>query len=155
MSQSSEAGITAAGQASSAGYAGDVDVTEAWEAIKSDPGAVLVDVRTQAEWNFVGVPDLSESGKQPVLVEWQVFPTMEINASFVDAVSAAAPDKSKPVYFLCRSGARSKSAAMAMTQAGYATCYNISDGFEGGHDADQHRGATGGWKARGLPWVQG
>ncbi len=155
MSQSSESGITAAGQASSAGYAGDVDVTEAWEAIKSDPGAVLVDVRTQAEWNFVGVPDLSESGKQPVLVEWQVFPTMEINASFIDAVSAAAPDRSKPVYFLCRSGARSKSAAMAMTQAGYATCYNISDGFEGGHDADRHRGATTGWKARSLPWVQG
>ena len=155
MSQSSGSGVTAAGQAGSAGYAGDVDVTEAWEAIKSDPGAVLVDVRTQAEWNFVGVPDLSEGGKQPVLVEWQVFPTMEINASFIDTVSAAAPDKSQPVYFLCRSGARSKSAAMAMTQAGYATCYNISDGFEGGHDADQHRGRTSGWKARGLPWVQG
>lgn len=155
MSQSSESGMTAAGQASRAGYAGDVDVTEAWEAIKSDPGAVLVDVRTQAEWNFVGVPDLSESGKQPVLVEWQVFPTMEINASFVDVVSAAAPDKAAPVYFLCRSGARSKSAAMAMTQAGYATCYNISNGFEGSHDADQHRGSTNGWKASGLPWVQG
>ena len=155
MSQSSESGGSAAGQASSGGYAGDVDVTEAWEAVKTNPGAVLVDVRTQAEWNFVGVPDLSEGGKEPVLVEWQVFPTMQVNASFVDAVSAAAPDKASPVYFLCRSGARSKSAAMAMTQAGYQTCYNISDGFEGSHDTNQHRGATNGWKASGLPWVQG
>lgn len=154
MSESSGSGVTA-GQASNIGYAGDVDVKQAWDAVTGNSAAVLVDVRTQAEWNFVGVPDLSESGKQPVLVEWQVFPTMEINASFVDAVSAAAPDKSAPVYFLCRSGARSKSAAMAMTQAGYEICYNISDGFEGSHDADQHRGGVNGWKANGLPWVQG
>lgn len=155
MNQSSASGGPAAGQASSGGYAGDVDVTEAWDAVKTNSDAVLVDVRTQAEWNFVGVPDLSESGKEPVLVEWQVFPTMQVNESFVDAVSAAAPDKSAPIYFLCRSGARSKSAAMAMTQAGYEACYNISDGFEGSQDANRHRGATNGWKARGLPWVQG
>tara|TARA_Y100000590_G_C14834789_1_gene681579 strand:- start:127 stop:477 length:351 start_codon:yes stop_codon:yes gene_type:complete len=116
---------------------------------------MLVDVRTRAEWNFVGVPDLSEAGKEPVLVEWQAFPAMEINASFVDAVSSVAPDKNAPIYFLCRSGARSKSAAMAMTAVGYSACYNISDGFEGPHDVAQHRGSTAGWKARGLPWVQG
>tara|TARA_R110002126_G_scaffold1443_29_gene8456 strand:- start:9062 stop:9529 length:468 start_codon:yes stop_codon:yes gene_type:complete len=155
MSQASGSGVAAAGQVNSVGYAGDVDVTEAWEAVKGNPGAVLVDVRTQAEWNFVGVPDLSESGKDPVLVEWQTFPTMEINASFVETVSAAAPDKSAPVYFLCRSGARSKSAAMAMTQAGYAACYNISDGFEGSPDSQRHRGSVNGWKANGLPWIQG
>ena len=155
MSDTSAPKGAAAGQASGAGYAGDVDVAEAWEGIRNNSGAVLVDVRTQAEWNFVGVPDLSSAGKQPVLVEWQVFPTMDVNASFVDAVAAAAPDKSAPIYFLCRSGARSKSAAMAMTQAGYAECYNISQGFEGPHDAERHRGSTDGWKARGLPWVQG
>lgn len=154
MSQSSGSGVTA-GQAGNAGYAGDVDVTDAWDAVKNNPGAVLVDVRTAAEWNFVGVPDLSEGGKEPVLVEWQVFPTMEINASFVDAVSAAAPDRTAPIYFLCRSGARSKSAAIAMTQAGYETCYNISDGFEGAPDAARHRGRVNGWKASGLPWIQG
>ena len=44
---------------------------------------------------------------------------------------------------------------MALTQAGYAACYNISDGFEGPHDKNRHRGSTAGWKARGLPWVQG
>jgi rhodanese-related sulfurtransferase len=155
MNDSSAPENTAAGQAGGAGYAGDVDVVTAWEGVKSTANAVLVDVRTQAEWNFVGVPDLSSAEKQPVLVEWQVFPTMDLNASFVDAVSAAAPDKSAPIYFLCRSGARSKSAAIAMTQAGYAECYNIAQGFEGPHDAEQHRGATDGWKARGLPWIQG
>ncbi|CAN0524306.1 unnamed protein product, partial [Laminaria digitata] len=113
MSQSSGSGVTAAGQAGAAGYAGDVDVTAAWDGVKNNPGAVLVDVRTKAEWNFVGIPDLSEAGKEPVLIEWQVFPTMDVNASFVDAVIAAAPDKSQPIYFLCRPGARSRSAAMA------------------------------------------
>ena len=155
MSQSSAPTSAAAGQASGAGYAGDVDVVAAWDGVKSMPSAVLVDVRTQAEWNFVGVPDLSSADKRPILVEWQVFPTMELNGSFVDAVSAAAPDKSAPIYFLCRSGARSKSAAISVTQAGYAECYNIAQGFEGPHDSEQHRGSIDGWKARGLPWVQG
>jgi len=155
MSQSSGSGATTARQASRVGYAGDVDVTEAWEGVKNSPGAVLVDVRTNAEWNFVGIPDLSEAGKEPVLVEWQMFPTMDVNASFVDAVVAAAPDKEQPIYFLCRSGARSKSAAMALTQAGYSACFNISEGFEGPHDQNRHRGSAAGWKASGLPWVQG
>lgn len=155
MGQSSASGRTAAGQAGSVGYAGDVDATEAWEGLRSNPDAVLVDVRTKPEWTFVGVPDLAEAGKEVVLIEWQVYPSMETNASFVEAVSEAAPDKSAPVYFLCRSGARSKAAAIAMTQAGYATCYNVAGGFEGPQDADRHRGTTDGWKARGLPWMQG
>ena len=155
MSQSSGAGVDAAGHVGSSGYAGDVDVTEAWEVVKGNSGAVLVDVRTKAEWNFVGIPDLSEASKEPVLIEWQIFPTMEVNPSFVDAVAAASPDKSQPIYFLCRSGARSKSAAMALTQSGYAACFNISEGFEGPHNQNRHRGSTSGWKASGLPWVQG
>ena len=155
MGQSSESATTNHGQAGRLAYAGDVDVTEAWKGLTNNPGAVLVDVRTQAEWNFVGIPDLSEAGKEPFLIEWQVFPTMDVNATFVDAVVAAAPDKSQPIYFLCRSGVRSKSAAMSLTQAGYAACFNISEGFEGPHDQNRHRGYTAGWKASGLPWVQG
>lgn len=155
MSQQSASGNSTAGQAGGAGYAGDVDVAEAWEALKSEPDAVLVDVRTKAEWNFVGIPDLSETGKEPVLVEWQVFPTMETNGAFVDSVSAAVPKRDARIYFLCRTGGRSKAAAIAMTQAGYAHCFNVSDGFEGPHDARQHRGTSRGWKASGLPWVQG
>lgn len=155
MSQSSASGHPAAGQASVAGYAGDVDVADAWEALQKDPDAVLVDVRTKAEWTFVGVPDLSGAGKETVLVEWQEFPTMAVNPSFVETVKANVSDVSSPVYFLCRSGARSKSAAIALTEAGYQTCYNISEGFEGPHDAERHRGKADGWKARGLPWLQG
>ncbi|MEE2996747.1 MAG: rhodanese-like domain-containing protein [Pseudomonadota bacterium] len=155
MNDSSAPASTAAGQFGSAGYAGDVDVVEAWEAVKDTPNSMLVDVRTKAEWNFVGVPDLSSVNKEPVLVEWQDFPKMDVNGSFVDAVAAAAPDKSTPIYFLCRSGARSKSAAIAMTQVGYVECFNIAQGFEGPHDVAHHRGSTDGWKARGLPWVQG
>ena len=155
MTQTSAPGVVAAGQATSADYAGDVDATEAWEKLKADPAAVLVDVRTQAEWNFVGVPDLAEAGKEAVLVEWQVFPTMGVNPNFVSTVRDAVPDSDAPIYFLCRSGARSKSAAIALTREGYAHCYNISAGFEGPHDAGRHRGTTDGWKARGLPWMQG
>lgn len=155
MSQQSASGNTDAGQASGAGYAGDVDVSVAWEAVKSDPNAVLVDVRTKAEWNFVGIPDLSEAGKEPVLVEWQIYPSMEANPEFVDSVRAAVSDPQAPVYFLCRTGGRSRAAAIAMTGAGYAHCYNVSDGFEGPHDGHRHRGTSLGWKASGLPWVQG
>ncbi|HZF36618.1 MAG TPA: rhodanese-like domain-containing protein, partial [Candidatus Angelobacter sp.] len=65
-----------------------------------------------------------------------------------------ATDREAPIFFLCRSGARSRAAAMAMTQAGYARCYNIANGFEGNHDAERHRGKAAGWKADGLPWTQ-
>ena len=61
---------------------------------------------------------------------------------------------SAPVYFLCRSGARSRAAALAMTQAGQERCYNIADGFEGPLDDKHRRGAVEGWKAHDLPWAQ-
>ncbi|MEC7490101.1 MAG: rhodanese-like domain-containing protein [Pseudomonadota bacterium] len=137
------------------GYAGDVDVVAVWAALRENQAAVLVDVRTKAEWNFVGIPDLSDVGKKPKLVEWQSYPTMEMNGSFINAVTAEIPDKSTSIYLLCRSGARSKAAAIAMTEIGYNACFNVSDGFEGAHDVQQHRGQTSGWKAQGLPWVQG
>lgn len=135
-------------------YAGDVDPTEAWKMLSEDAGAVLVDVRTQAEWNFVGIPDLSGIGKTPALVQWQDYPAMSQNPDFVAAVAEAVPDKDAPVLFLCRSGVRSRAAAIAMTAAGYRHCYNVSDGFEGNPDAGRHRGQVGGWKVAGLPWVQ-
>ena len=137
------------------GYAGDVSAAHAWERLRSDPGAMLVDVRTHAEWNFVGVPDLSELGKEVVFAEWQSYPAMEVNPAFVDAVSAAATDLRAQLYLLCRSGARSRAAAVALTRAGHAECYNVSGGFEGPHDAQKHRGVKDGWKASRLPWVQG
>jgi rhodanese-related sulfurtransferase len=136
------------------GYAGDVSPSDAWQLLSENKDAVLVDVRTTAEWNYVGVPDLSQLGKQPVLLEWQVYPTMQVNADFVAALSKNGIGGERPVLFLCRSGVRSKAAAQAMTQAGATRCYNISDGFEGPMDKAGHRGAVAGWKQSGLPWQQ-
>lgn len=135
-------------------YAGDVDPTEAWKILSDSEKAALVDVRSEAEWNFVGTPDLSSIGKRPLLLQWQIFPTMMQNPDFVTALAATVPDKDAPLLFLCRSGARSRAAAAAMTAAGYARCYNIADGFEGNPDASRHRGQLAGWKASGLPWMQ-
>ena len=136
-------------------YAGDVTPKKAWEILAEEPGAVLVDVRTDAEWGFVGIPDLSEHGKDLVRVPWQQFPSMAMNADFAGQVAANGVDRSATVFFLCRSGQRSHAAAIAMTAAGFGPCYNVANGFEGPSDAECHRGTVAGWKFDGLPWRQG
>jgi rhodanese-related sulfurtransferase len=137
-----------------AGYAGDVGPAVAWKILSEHKAAVLIDVRTRAEWNYVGLPDLDKLTKKPALIEWQVFPGMQPNPEFVAALSAALPDKEAPLLFICRSGARSAAAAKAMTAAGYSTCLNVAEGFEGPLDGSAKRGTAGGWKAAGLPWRQ-
>ncbi len=132
-------------------YRGDIPPKEAYERLKADPGAVLVDVRTAAEWNYVGIPAVD----QLLRVSWQVYPSLELNPSFVAAVEAAGVTKDAQVLCICRSGVRSAHAAAALTAAGFKNCYNVAEGFEGGRDGDGHRGTLGGWKAAGLPWVQG
>lgn len=136
------------------GYAGDVAPTVAWKILSEHKDAVLIDCRTRAEWNYVGLPDLETLAKKPALIEWQVFPSMQPNPEFVAALSGALANKEAPLLFICRSGARSAAAAKAMTAAGYSTCLNVADGFEGPLDAQAKRGAAGGWKAAGLPWRQ-
>ena len=137
----------------------DVPVAEAWARLKSDPGAALVDVRTRSEWAFVGVPDLSALGKRPVLIEWQGFPDNRVDPAFAERLSemleTAGVTKDAEVFFICRSGGRSKMAAQAMSAAGYLRCRNVAEGFEGQLDPDRHRGRLTGWKVAGLPWVQG
>lgn len=137
----------------------DVAVAAVWERLKGDPKAVLVDVRTKPEWTYVGVADLSEIGKQPILIEWQTYPDGSIDGEFAARLSArlgeAGTGKDDEIFFICRSGARSRSAAVAMRQAGYTRCRNVADGFEGPLDPARHRGRLGGWKAAGLSWVQG
>ncbi|MBX3445710.1 MAG: rhodanese-like domain-containing protein [Parvibaculaceae bacterium] len=137
-------------------YAGDVTPAEAWRVLSENPDAVLVDVRTRAEWSFVGLPDLGAAGKEPVLMEWQQFPTMALNPGFAADLASALGNarKDAPVLFLCRSGARSRSAAIAMTGVGFGRCFNIVGGFEGDLDGTKHRGTQNGWKAAGLPWMQ-
>ncbi len=135
-------------------YAGDVTPGQAFEAVRDDPDAVIVDVRTRAELAYVGFPDLSAIGKQLVVAEWQLFPTGQQNPQFLAELSAQGVRSDQPVFFLCRSGGRSRFAAMAATAAGFERAYNVRHGFEGPLDGHGHRGAHAGWKAEGLPWRQ-
>lgn len=135
-------------------YAGNVDPSEAYAALQADPDAVLVDVRTSAEWSYVGVPDLTQIGKQVIPLEWQRFPDGALNMDFVEQLRDSGVVEGAPIYFLCRSGVRSAAAAEVATAAGLGPAYNVSDGFEGPLDHDGHR-TVGGWKVAGLPWRQG
>jgi rhodanese-related sulfurtransferase len=132
----------------------DVQPQEAWAALQREARAQLVDVRTDAEWAYVGLPDLGPLGKRLVPISWQVPPTMEVNPTFIDELRAAGLRPDDPLYFLCRSGARSRAAAEAAQAAGFAHAFNVADGFEGPLDADGHRGTRAGWKVAGLPWRQ-
>lgn len=134
-------------------YAGDITPEEAWKILSDNPDAVLVDCRTDAEWKFVGVPDLSGLGRNAVFIEWNSVDGTR-NTNFVaDLVAAGIEPAERPVIFLCRSGNRSIGAAEAATAAGIGPSYNVLDGFEGNLDEHRHRGRTG-WRALGLPWVQ-
>ncbi len=135
-------------------YAGDVTSREAWEVLERDPRAVLLDVRTDAEWSYVGLPDLSVLEKRTLQVSWQHYPEQTLNPGFVEEVTGHDLVHDQPLLIICRSGVRSRHAAIALSARGYSRCYNVSDGFEGGHDGERHRGAQEGWKAAGLPWRQ-
>ena len=139
-------------------FAGDVSAVEAFEALSSEPEALLIDVRTKAEWAYVGLPDLSAIGKEILLVEWQSYPAMAVNTDFADVLAAELQrrgvERETALFFLCRSGVRSLAAAKAMAQAGFDRCFNVAGGFEGPVDPARHRGTVDGWKASGLPWVQ-
>lgn len=129
-------------------YAGALTPKEAHELMQQHPKAKLVDVRTRAEWDYVGrVP-------QAVEVELLTYPGNVPNDAFIEQLQAQVP-KDAVVMFLCRSGGRSNTAAAYATEAGFANCYNVLEGFEGDRDANGQRNKTGGWRAAGLPWVQG
>ena len=137
---------------------GEVTPREAWEILKSDPKAQLVDVRTTAEWAFVGVPDLHALGRQLVTIEWNSYPSMARNSEFETLLEAKLKAQGAgadtPIVFLCRSGARSLAAAKAMAGKGYSRCLNLTGGFEGDLDGEKHRGRQNGWKQAGLAWTQ-
>ncbi len=128
-----------------------LSLDEAWQMLDNNPDAVLIDVRTTAEWNFVGVPDLSGLPNELRTVEWTTYPTGAANPGFVDQATAGL-DPAQPILLLCRSGARSQAGAKALQANGFGNVHNIAAGFEGALDAEQHR--HGGWKDE-LPWVQG
>ena len=142
---------------SGAGYGGDIGVREAWKALQAEPAATLIDVRTAAEWTFVGVPDLQSIGKATLFVAWNEYPggvLPDFAARLRGELGGAGISEDAPLYFLCRSGQRSRSAAMVATEAGFGTCFNVVEGFEGHLGPDGHRATEGSWKAEGLPWTQ-
>ena len=130
-------------------YFGAVTPAEARALLEADPAARLIDVRTRAEWDYVGrVPG-------SVLIEWNTYPDGTRNPGFLEELRRTVGQADAPVLFLCRSGQRSDSAARAATAAGYTRAFNVLEGFEGDKDAAGHRGNLGGWRKAGLPWVQG
>lgn len=135
-----------------------VDVETAWKGLTTSPRSQLVDVRTRAEWTYVGIPDLGPVGKRAVLVEWQTFPDQAVDPRFVERLAgelkALGVQMEDDLFFICRSGTRSLAAAKAMAEAGFRKCHNVADGFEGPLDDERHRGSVNGWKAAGLPWQQ-
>jgi rhodanese-related sulfurtransferase len=146
--------------AASDGSVDDVPVKATWARLEADPKAVLVDVRTRAEWAYVGLPDLAGIGRQPILLEWQTFPDGRPNSAFVEQLAIQleqlGADHDTELFFICRSGGRSMMAARAAAAAGYRRCHNVAEGFEGPLDqTTRQRGRVAGWKAEGLPWSQG
>ncbi|MCI3950816.1 MAG: rhodanese-like protein [Burkholderiales bacterium] len=128
-------------------YEGALLPQEAHEVLQSAPGAKLVDVRTRAEWDWVGrIPGAVE-------IELLTYPGSRPNPSFLAELEQRV-DKEAPVFFICRSGGRSHNAAQLAMQAGYTQCYNVLEGFEGDKDDQGHRNTKAGWRARGLPWLQ-
>jgi rhodanese-related sulfurtransferase len=128
-------------------YIGALLPAEAAELLKKAPGAKLVDVRTRAEWDYVGrIPGA-------VQIEWQTYPGGQPNPAFLTQLEAQV-DPEALVMFICRSGARSHEAAAAAAQNGYTQAFNVLEGFEGDKDAAGHRNSVGGWRVAGLPWVQ-
>ena len=128
-------------------YEGALLPDEAYEIMQSAPGAMMVDVRTRAELDWVGrIPSTVE-------VEWVTYPGMKANPNFIAQLEQQV-DKEALVMFICRSGVRSHSAAILATQAGYSDCYNVLEGFEGDKNADGHRNVLNGWRACELPWEQ-
>ncbi|MFZ6722720.1 rhodanese-like domain-containing protein [Undibacterium sp. Ji49W] len=139
------------GQEQALDYAGAITPQEAFELLQNDSKVLLVDVRTNAERDWVGRVNINPSQHQAV--QWSLYPGGVPNPDFLTQLQAAAPDKTTALLFLCRSGVRSRHAAKLATENGYTSCFDILQGFEGDKDADGHRKTVGGWCQLGLPWL--
>ena len=144
--------ILAAARTRAAGqpYAGAVTPQEAFALVQADPKVRIVDVRTDAERDWVG--RIAVPPAQHVAVQWATYPGGQPNPRFGEELAqlASADDI---LLFLCRSGVRSRHSARVATELGYLNCFDILEGFEGDKDAEGHRKTLGGWCKAGLPWV--
>ncbi|HEV7856893.1 MAG TPA: rhodanese-like domain-containing protein [Herminiimonas sp.] len=140
----------ARGRESQLPYAGAVTPQEAYALLQSDPHIKLVDVRTDAERDWIGRVDIPAN--QHIAVQWNTYPGGVPNQDFLPQLSQAA-DRNNVLLFLCRSGVRSRHSAKLATEDGYVNCFDILEGFEGDKDAAGHRKTVGGWCKAGLPWL--
>ncbi|GIZ50674.1 rhodanese-like domain-containing protein [Noviherbaspirillum aridicola] len=138
------------GQQQQLPYAGALSPTEAFSLLQNNPRVRLVDVRTNAERDWVGRPAIPDA--QHAAVQWSLYPGGTPNPEFLQQLAQVA-DKDDVLLFLCRSGVRSRHAAKLATENGYANCFDILEGFEGDKDAEGHRKTVGGWCRAGLPWL--
>jgi rhodanese-related sulfurtransferase len=150
MSLSIDILAAARSRLTSSPYAGAVSPQEAYALLQADVHVKLIDVRTDAERDWVGRVAINEA--QHGAVQWNTYPAGVQNADFLVQLAAVA-DKQDVLLFLCRSGVRSRHAAKLATENGYAQCFDILEGFEGDKDAHGHRKHIGGWCKAGLPWV--
>ena len=131
-------------------YAGAVTPTEAYTLLQQDARVKLVDVRTNAERDWIGRVAIPEA--QHAAVQWNLYPGGTPNPNFLDELARAA-SRDDVLLFLCRSGVRSRHAAKLATEHGYANAFDILEGFEGDKDAEGHRKKVGGWCKAGMPWI--
>jgi len=135
----------------------EISPQEAWEVLASDKNSVLIDVRSKVEFDYVGHPIGA------INIPWQEAPAWQVNPEFINMVRAslqAGKTSTKQVedlklLLLCRSGARSMAAAVALKNNGFENLFNVAEGFEGKLDGDKHRGTINGWRFHKLPWQQG
>jgi rhodanese-related sulfurtransferase len=130
-------------------YAGAVTPGEAFQLLQSDAKVQLIDVRTNAERDWVGQVQINPS--QFHAIQWNLYPTQK-NPDFLNELTKIA-NKETVLLFLCRTGGRSAAAAQLASEHGYAHCYNILEGFEGDKDQQEHRKTVNGWCYAGLPWI--
>ncbi len=128
---------------------------EAYELLQQVPSALLVDIRSNMEFLFVGHP------KGAMHVPWIDEPDWCVNPDFEKEIRqlmlggiCEQGENSPPIILICRSGKRTIDAGHVLIDAGFHNVCHISEGFEGERDAEYHRSTTGGWRYHGLPWEQ-
>ncbi|NIP72725.1 MAG: rhodanese-like domain-containing protein [Gammaproteobacteria bacterium] len=129
---------------------------QAWELTQKDPRSILIDVRSNMEFLFIGHP------KGAINIPWIDEPDWVINPHFVaevrkvilGGISCDEEAGCAPVILICRSGKRSLHAGEKLIEEGFTNVYNVLEGFEGELDENHHRSSLGGWRYHGLPWEQ-
>ncbi|MDX1519033.1 MAG: rhodanese-like domain-containing protein [Gammaproteobacteria bacterium] len=133
----------------------EVNPPEAWEILQTDPSAILIDVRTSMEFEYVGHP------LNAVNIPWMEAPDWQVDPAFSNKVRELLKHRpvdkdieEVPVLAICRSGKRSEAAARCLMEDGFKQVYNVSEGFEGDRDGQKHRSHINGWRYHNLPWEQ-